>query len=137
MTFVAKLLLNAGAKRANERECRIDEVGIDARQIAQLIVLREDDAVGSSAADELFGHLCESDDDALALAERHGLVQVKDEGQLDAWIESAIAAQAQAAEDFAAGKDAAVGRLVGAVMKASGGQADAKAVQSKLRERLR
>ena len=42
-----------------------------------------------------------------------------------------------AAEDFAAGKDAAVGRLVGHVMKASGGQADAAAVRSSLIARLR
>ena len=81
--------------------------------------------------------LATADEGAPALAEAHGLVQVKDEGQLDAWIDAAITEQPQAAEDFAGGKDAAVGRLMGSVMKASQGQADAKAVQAKLRERLR
>ncbi|MHC5113584.1 MAG: Asp-tRNA(Asn)/Glu-tRNA(Gln) amidotransferase subunit GatB [Planctomycetota bacterium] len=133
----AKLLLNAGAKRANERGCRIDELGIAARQVAQLIELRAGDVIGSSAADELFGLLCDTDEDAAAVAEARGLVQERDEGQLDAWIDAALAQQPQAAEDFAAGKDAAAGRIVGAVMKASGGKADAKAVQARLRERLR
>jgi aspartyl-tRNA(Asn)/glutamyl-tRNA(Gln) amidotransferase subunit B len=134
---VAKLLLNAGAKRANERDVAIHDLGISAAQVAQLLALRDEGVIGSTAADDLFGRLCETDDDARTVAERDGLVQVRDEGQLDAWIDAAIAAQPQAAEDFAGGKDAAAGRLVGAVMKASKGQADAKAVQKKLRERLR
>ena len=65
------------------------------------------------------------------------MIQVRDEGKLDAWVAEAIAAQPQAAADFAAGKDAAAGRLVGHVMKISKGQADAKAISEKLREKLR
>ena len=133
----AKLLLNAGAKRANERGCLVHDLGITATQIADILRLRAADEIGSSAADALFGHLCDTDDDARTVAEREGLLQVSDTGQLDAWVEAAVEQQPQAAEDFAAGKDAAVGRLVGAVMKLSNGQADAKSVQAKLRERLR
>ncbi len=132
----AKLLLNAGAKRAHERDCGIHELGITPQQITQLILLRDENRIGSSAADELFGLLCETDDDAAHVAERAGLMQVSDAGQLDAWIEQAIQAQPQAADDFSRGKDAALGRLVGEVMKLSKGQADAKAVQAKLRDRL-
>ena len=58
-------------------------------------------------------------------------------GQIDAAQDQRPAHQTQAAEDFAAGKDAAAGRLVGQVMKASGGQADAKAVRAMLVQRLR
>ena len=133
----ANWILNAGAKRANERNCGVHELGITPRQIAELIELRQADAIGSSAGDELFGLLCDTDESAKVVAEREGLLQVRDEGQLDAWVEDAIKAQPQAAEDFAGGKDSAVGRLVGHVMKLSKGQADAKAVAAKLRERLR
>ena len=56
---------------------------------------------------------------------------------MDAWVAAAVAAHPQAAEDFAAGKDAAVGRLMGEVMKQSGGQADASAVREKLIATLR
>jgi aspartyl-tRNA(Asn)/glutamyl-tRNA(Gln) amidotransferase subunit B len=133
----ANWLLNAGAKRANERGCGVHELGITPEQLAELIELRTADAIGSSAGDELFGLLCETDDPAALVATRHGLMQVRDESQLAAWVEDAIAAQPQAAEDFAGGKDSAVGRLVGHVMKLSKGQADAKAVAAKLRERLR
>ena len=112
-------------------------MGITHAQVAQVIALREDGTVGSTAADGLFGLLCATDDDAADVARAHGLVQVRDDDQLDAWIAAAVDAQPSAAADFARGKDAAAGRLVGAVMKLSGGQADARAVQEKLREKLR
>jgi aspartyl-tRNA(Asn)/glutamyl-tRNA(Gln) amidotransferase subunit B len=136
----AKWLLNAGAKRANERGVGIHELGISPKQIAQIIALREQESIGSNAADELFGLLCEPehrDADALELATARGLVQVRDEAALDRWVEEAIAAQPQAASDFAAGKDAAAGRLVGHIMKISKCQADAKAINAKLRQKLR
>lgn len=133
----AKLLLNAGAKRANEEGCLIHELGITPAQVAQVIALRDDGTVGSTAADGLFGLLCGTDDDAADVARAHGLVQVRDDDQLDAWIAAAVDAQPSAAADYAGGKDTAAGRLVGVVMKLSGGQADARAVQEKLREKLR
>ncbi len=132
----AKLLLNAGARLANERGSTIPDLGIRPDQVAGIITLRGTDAIGSSAGDELFVLLCETDEAAAAVAERSGLMLVRDEGRLVAWCDEAIAAQPQAADDFRAGKEAAMGRLVGAVMKASGGQADAKAAREKLAERL-
>jgi aspartyl-tRNA(Asn)/glutamyl-tRNA(Gln) amidotransferase subunit B len=136
----AKWLLNAGARRANDRGCGIHELGVTPRQVAQIIDLRDRGMIGSSAADELFALVCDSTKnavDAEALARERGWIQVHDAGQLEAWIDESIAAQAQAAQDFAAGKDAALGRLVGQVMKISKGQADAKAAQGALQRRLR
>jgi aspartyl-tRNA(Asn)/glutamyl-tRNA(Gln) amidotransferase subunit B len=128
----AKWLLNAGAKIAHERETAIDKIGITVDQLVDLITLRNDDTIGSSAADELFVLLCDSDQGAAVLAESNGLIQVRDTDALESWIDQAMAAEPTAAADFAAGKDAAAGRLLGAVMKISGGQADAKLVRASL-----
>jgi len=133
----AKILLNAGARLANERDRPIHDLGVSPDQVAGIIALRAEDAIGSSAVDELFELLCSTDDPAAAVAGHRGLLLVRDEDQLDAWCEQAIAAEPQAARDFLAGKDAALGRLVGAVMKASGGKADAKGIREKLLARLR
>jgi aspartyl-tRNA(Asn)/glutamyl-tRNA(Gln) amidotransferase subunit B len=132
----AKLLLNAGAKRANERGCGVWELGIAPARVAEIIELRDDQAIGSSAADELFGLLCDTDEPARAVAGHHGLLQVQDEDQLDRWCEEAIRSQTQAVDDFRSGKEAALGRLIGHVMKASGGRADAKGARQKLVEKL-
>jgi len=133
----AKLLLNAGAREANERGCPIESLGIDPPQVAELALMRHAGDLGSTAVDELFVVLCDADESAREAADRLGLVQVSDAGSLDAWIDEAVEAHPQAAEDFAAGKDAAMGRIMGHVMKASGGSADAGKVRGRLIERLR
>ena len=133
----AKWLLNAAARLARERECEIHELGISPDQVSQVIELRHRNAIGSSAAEQLFALLCDTGDPAEAVASEKGLLQVSDSGQLEAWVTEAVEAQPQAAKDFSDGKDAAVGRLVGHVMKVSGGQADAAAVRQCLVEQLR
>jgi len=134
----ANMVLQYGAKRANERGALVSDLGVSPRQVGQLIRLRLDDAVGSSAADELFGLLCDSEEDAESLAEKNNLLQVRDEGQLEAWVDEVLAdpANAKVVEDVKGGKMSAIGRLIGGVMKASGGQADAKGAQAKIKEKL-
>ena len=133
----AKFLLNAGARLAREHNCQIHELGISAKQIAQLVIMRIDNRIGSSAADELFSLLCATHEEAQVVAKSAGLLQVSDEKQLYEWVEKAITAQPQAAQEYANGKDAALGRIVGEVMKLSQGQAEAKAVGTLLRSKLR
>jgi aspartyl-tRNA(Asn)/glutamyl-tRNA(Gln) amidotransferase subunit B len=81
--------------------------------------------------------LCDSDQAAENLADEQGLLQINDDGAIDTWVAEAIGAQPQAADDVRSGKDAAIGRLVGEVMKRSGGAADAKSVREKLLQQLR
>ena len=133
----AKWVLNAGAKLANEQECNVDDLGITPEQIAGIISLRKNNSVGSSAATQLFELLCRSDHSAESLAESEGLLQVNDENALASWANEAIEAQPQAAEDVRQGKDAAIGRLIGEVMKRSGGSADAGAVRNQILSILR
>ncbi len=63
---------------------------------------------------------------ATELLHELGLEQVRDEGRVEAWCREAIAANEKAAAEVRAGKEKAIGALVGHVMKASGGQADPK-----------
>jgi aspartyl-tRNA(Asn)/glutamyl-tRNA(Gln) amidotransferase subunit B len=135
----ANFVLQQGAKRANERGVEVHELGISAHQLGGLIALREGGSVNSNAADELFGLLCEAenkDRSAEELARARGLILERDEGAIDAWCEAAIAQQAQAAADVRAGKDAALGRLVGAAMKAAAGRGDASAIRARLLAKL-
>jgi aspartyl-tRNA(Asn)/glutamyl-tRNA(Gln) amidotransferase subunit B len=134
---VAKWLLNAGARLANERGTDVHVLGVTPAQLSGLIELRASGDIGSSNAATLFGLLCDQDGHARELAQSQNLLQVSDTGALDGWIDEAIAAQPQAAEDFGQGKDAAAGRLIGHIMKASKGGADAAMVRTRLIERLR
>jgi aspartyl-tRNA(Asn)/glutamyl-tRNA(Gln) amidotransferase subunit B len=137
---IAKLLLNNVAKRANELGKEIGEMGLSAAQIAELAVMKEKGTIGAQAVDPILAALATeagaSSESVAACAERLGLVQVRDDGQLDVWCDAAIVAQPQAADDVRSGKDAAIGRLVGHVMKLSGGKVDAKSVNERLRSKL-
>ena len=69
------------------------------------------------------------------VVERRGLAVVSDDGALVAAVDEALAAQPDVAEKIRGGKVAAAGAIVGAVMKATKGQADAKRVRELVIER--
>jgi aspartyl-tRNA(Asn)/glutamyl-tRNA(Gln) amidotransferase subunit B len=64
-----------------------------------------------------------------------GLLQSSDTGPIDAAIDALIAQNPKSLQDYKAGKQAALGALVGMIMKSSKGL-NAKVVQERLRERL-
>ena len=70
------------------------------------------------------------------IVEARGLAVVSDEGALTAAVDEAIAANPDVAAKIRDGKVAAAGVLVGAVMKATRGQADAARVRELILERL-
>jgi aspartyl-tRNA(Asn)/glutamyl-tRNA(Gln) amidotransferase subunit B len=135
----ATMLINYGAKRANEKNCRIDELGITPSQIKDIADLTAADKISSSAADELFGLCCDNEDNVQNLAEKHGLLQVSDTGALESFIDQVIAdaKNEKAVNDIREGKDKAIGALIGQIMKLSKGQANPKIVTDLIKQRLR
>ncbi len=137
---IANVLLQSGAKRANERGVMICRLGPAPDQIAALVKLREDGKVGSSALDELFGLLCDGPAGASPehIAAERGLLQVSDPGAVSRWVDEVLSnpANAKAIETYKGGKLTVIGALVGAVMKLSKGQADAKLVKDELEKKL-
>ena len=133
---VAKIVLNAGARRANERGVGVEVLGITPAQVAQIVAMRESGAISAQGADQLFGLACESPKCAADLAATAGLLVSTDQGELEGWVDAAIAANTQAADDVRAGKMAAIGRIVGAVVKQAGGSVDGKTAQAMILARL-
>ncbi|MDH3583632.1 MAG: Asp-tRNA(Asn)/Glu-tRNA(Gln) amidotransferase subunit GatB, partial [Phycisphaerae bacterium] len=134
----ATIFRNNLARLANERGCLVSDLGIAPAQVAGIEGMQADNSISSNGADELY-RLCAQeggDADPRNLAEAHGLLQVSDAGALGDWVDQAIAAEPQAAEDVRGGNFKAIGRLVGAVMKLSGGKANPKAVQEEIRQKL-
>jgi aspartyl-tRNA(Asn)/glutamyl-tRNA(Gln) amidotransferase subunit B len=73
---------------------------------------------------------------AAAIIEARGFRQITDSGLLAAAVDEVLAANPGAIADYRAGKAQAVGFLVGQVMKATRGQANATLVGAAVRERL-
>jgi RNA polymerase sigma factor (sigma-70 family) len=113
------------------------ELGITAAQVAGIDQMSRSSQISSNGADTLIGLCCENPAaDPLALAQQNGLLQVSDESSLDAWVDEAIAANPKSVESVKAGKEAAIGAIVGAVMKLSKGKANPKIIGDKLRAKL-
>jgi aspartyl-tRNA(Asn)/glutamyl-tRNA(Gln) amidotransferase subunit B len=87
-------------------------------------------------AQEIFGEMFGSGERPEAIISRRGLAQVSDTGALEALCERAIAEHPRSAEDFRAGKAAALNHLKGQVMKLSQGKANPNLVGEILARKL-
>jgi aspartyl-tRNA(Asn)/glutamyl-tRNA(Gln) amidotransferase subunit B len=124
------------SRRANEAGVDLADVGATPAQVAALQRLVDDGALNDKLARTVLdGVLAGEGDPAVVMAAR-GLEIVSDTGALTAAVDEAIAANPDVADKVRDGKVAAAGVLVGAVMKATRGQADAKAVRELVLARL-
>jgi aspartyl-tRNA(Asn)/glutamyl-tRNA(Gln) amidotransferase subunit B len=124
------------AQKANEREVDPAELPISPSAVARVIALVADGTLSVALARQAVDGVLESGADVDTVVAERGLQVVSDTGALEAAADSAIAANPDVAEKVRGGKVAAVGALVGAVMKATRGQADAAAVRKILLQRL-
>jgi aspartyl-tRNA(Asn)/glutamyl-tRNA(Gln) amidotransferase subunit B len=124
------------AQKANEREMEPTELPISAAQVARVIELVADGSLSIALARQAVDGVLETGADVDAVVAERGLKVVSDSGALDRAAEDAIAANPDIADKVRAGKVSAVGALIGAVMKATRGQADAAAVREILLKKL-
>ena len=136
---VANLVLQVGARLANDRSVRLDQLGVATSQVAEIVKMRTQGEISAAAANTLFEQ-CAATDARLAsvreAASTQGLLIVRDDAAMARWIEEVLVEQAAAVEQIRAGKTQAVGRLIGEVMKRSSGQADASEVRAAIFKRL-
>jgi aspartyl-tRNA(Asn)/glutamyl-tRNA(Gln) amidotransferase subunit B len=109
---------------------------VSAASLASLIALVRDGTLSLQAAKKVFTELRTAGGDPRAVAERLGLIQVRDESALEQWVDAVIAAHPDEVARFRAGETKLVGFLVGQIMKRSQGKADPKGVQPVLLKKL-
>ncbi|MFN2581167.1 MAG: Asp-tRNA(Asn)/Glu-tRNA(Gln) amidotransferase subunit GatB, partial [Candidatus Dormibacteria bacterium] len=124
------------AALANEQRTPLAQSALGVSGLVTLLRLVEGGTVNGPTAKELLAELYASGGDPEAIVRQRGLAQVSDEGEIAAAVERAIEENPEAAADFRGGVEKALGRLVGAVMKATGGKAKPDVVNRLLRERL-
>jgi aspartyl-tRNA(Asn)/glutamyl-tRNA(Gln) amidotransferase subunit B len=107
-----------------------------APELAVLLKLVEDGIISGTNAKEVLAEHFATGMGVNAIVKVRGFEQISDAGALGTAIDGILAANPAAVADYKAGKGAAVGFLVGQVMKATRGQANAAMVQTALRERL-
>jgi aspartyl-tRNA(Asn)/glutamyl-tRNA(Gln) amidotransferase subunit B len=113
----------------NERGVDPRDLGVSAADVARIVELVREGELTAKLAGVVLTAVADGEGAPDEVVEARGLRVVSDTGELQRLVDEAIAANADAADSVRAGRVAAAGQLVGAVMKASGGKADAKAVR--------
>ena len=124
------------ARVANERGVEVGDLPISPADVARVIDLVESRTLTAALARQVVDGVLAGEGGPDEVVAARGLQVVSDDGALLAAIDAALAADPDVAEKIRGGKVAAAGAIVGAVMKATKGQADAARVRELLLERL-
>lgn len=133
---IANLLMGDLSKSLNELGSSVDESNIDPAHVIELIRLMYDGTISGKIAKQVIPEMLKTGDMPKKIVEEKGLVQMSDEGALEAIVLSVLQENPQSVEDYKNGKDKAVGFLVGQVMKATKGKANPGLVNKLLKEKL-
>ncbi|HZE41987.1 MAG TPA: Asp-tRNA(Asn)/Glu-tRNA(Gln) amidotransferase subunit GatB [Stackebrandtia sp.] len=124
------------SRHANDQDLDLAQVPITPAQVAQLQGLIDAGTLNDKLARQVIEGVLAGEGDPEKVANARGLAVVSDTGALTKAVDDAIAANPDVADKVRGGKVAAAGALVGAVMKATKGQADAKTVRELIVQKL-
>ena len=120
----------------NTNNKEIADCLIKADQLAAMLQLIDKGAISGKIAKTVFEDMFNTGKNPEDLVKEKGLAQISDEGAIAAIVDEVVANNQKSVEDYRAGKDRALGFLVGQVMKASKGKANPELVNKLLKERL-
>ncbi len=121
---------------AREAEVDLEELAVTPAQVAELQTLVDDGKINDKLARQVLEGVLAGEGDPAEVVDARGLAVVSDDGPLIAAVEAAMADNPDVVEKIRGGKMAAIGALMGPVMKATRGQADAKRVRELIMERI-
>ncbi|HTQ89259.1 MAG TPA: Asp-tRNA(Asn)/Glu-tRNA(Gln) amidotransferase subunit GatB, partial [Streptosporangiaceae bacterium] len=124
------------ARRANAAGAELSALAISPAQVARVSELVAAGTLNDKLARQVIDAVLDGAGDPDEVVATRGLAVVSDESALTTAVDEAIAANPEVAAKVRDGKVAAAGVLLGAVMKATRGQADAARVRELIMERL-
>ena len=143
------MILSNVLRVLNERGWSIEQFPLTSSELAQIIALKKDGKVNSSAQTTLFMELVNRatnsglDPSSKAkgidiedLAKELDLIQVSDDSEIEPFVDQVIAQHPEEVARYKEGKTALMGFFMGQVMKVSRGQANPELAQSLLRKKL-
>lgn len=112
------------------------DMPLSPRTLARLLALVEGGTLNRGTAVAVFEAVFNRDGDVDAYVAEHGLTQVRDSALVEDAVRKTVAEHPKSVEDYRAGKEKALGFLVGQTMRALGGRADPQSVNRLVREAL-
>jgi aspartyl-tRNA(Asn)/glutamyl-tRNA(Gln) amidotransferase subunit B len=116
-------------QKANENGVAASELAITPKQVAAVVALVDAGKLSNKLARQVIEGVLAGEGEPEQVMTDRGLAVVRDDSLIQAAVDEALAANPDVAEKIRGGKVAAAGAIVGAVMKATKGQADAARVR--------
>jgi aspartyl-tRNA(Asn)/glutamyl-tRNA(Gln) amidotransferase subunit B len=124
------------ARRANERGSELGELPITPAQVAHVSALIRSGTLNDGLARQVLDGVLAGEGEPDDVVAMRGLAIVSDEAVLAEAVDAAIAANPDVAAKIRDGKTAAVGKLIGDVMRATGNRANASRVRELILQKL-
>ena len=121
----------------NETEMDPIEIPFDANQLAKLVELIDKGTISSSIGKKVLVELFENPRDPEDIIKEKGWIQISDEGAIKEVVTKIIEANPQSVADYKAGKERALGFLVGQAMKETKGKANPQMLNKMFTEELK
>lgn len=121
----------------NSNGLELAAVKLTGQGLGEMVNLIEKGTISSKIAKTVFKEMLQSGKLPQQIVEEQGLVQISDEGAILAIVQEVVANNPTSVQDYQAGKEKAIGFLVGQVMKQSKGKANPGLVNKLLVEVLK
>jgi glutaminyl-tRNA synthetase len=132
---LANIVANEVARELKEKQA--NELKFNAKQIAELIKMVDDETISSKIAKQIFEEMTQTGEDPTQIVEVKGLIQISDPAKISPIIDEVIAKNPDNVAKFKAGNTKLLGFFVGQVLKTTGGKANPKVVNKLVAEKLK
>lgn len=123
-------------RRFKEYDIEPEQMKLSIENFARLLKLIKDKVISNNVAKKVLREIFDTNMDPVKYVEDNGLGQISDDSFLEGLVTETLNENPQSIEDFKAGKDRALGYLMGQIMKKSKGKANPQQVNEMLREEL-
>ena len=132
----ANWLLSDVSRILNEKEEEPDKIPFTAEQLAKMVELIDKGTISTAIGKKVLEELFEQPRDPEEIIKEKGWIQISDEGAIKEVVMKILEANPQSIADFKAGKDRALGFLVGQAMKETKGKANPQMLNKMFLEEL-
>jgi aspartyl-tRNA(Asn)/glutamyl-tRNA(Gln) amidotransferase subunit B len=133
---VANLVLGEVRRVLNEQSIDIGDFSISSERLAELVTLKEQNVISSSAMQTIFNAMLDRTDTATALAQELNLMQVSDTSVIEPVVDRILSQNPDKVEQYRGGKTGLLGFFVGQIMRETGGQANPELVRNLVTSKL-
>ena len=133
---VSNWIISDISRILNEKELEPNQIPFEAKHLANLVRLIDKGTISSKIAKDVLEEMFENPREPEEIIKEKGWIQISDEGEIKKIVQEILNANPQSVADYKAGKDRALGFLVGQAMKATKGKANPQMLNKMFMENM-